>query len=68
VTVTVTAPAPVGPDVSDLDPEAPTGTPESYSYRPRPETAGQIWWNRISVTASLFATATGAAFLLGRKR
>lgn len=50
----------------DLDPEAPTGQRDSYAYRP--ETTGQIWWNRISVTATLFITAITAAFVLGRKR
>lgn len=44
------------------------GEPLSYSYRDHPETPGEVLWNRISVTAGLFATAMGTAFLLGRKR
>ncbi len=54
--------------VTDTDPEALTGNPESYSSRPRPETSRQVWWNRISVTTGLFTTAISAAFVLGRKR
>jgi hypothetical protein len=66
------APTPVssallyGYRVHDLDPDA-AARALSYSYR-KPETPGQVVWNRISVTASRFATALGAAILLGRKR
>jgi hypothetical protein len=51
--------------MSRFDPDSLTGVP---SYSVRQETPRQVLWNRISVTASLFATAMGAAVLLGRKR
>ena len=40
----------------------------SYSYRARPKGFGAVVANRITVTATLFATAMGLSFLLGRKR
>ena len=52
----------------DLAADSSTAKPLSYSYRTRPETPGEIVWNRVSVTATLFATAMASAFLLGRKR
>lgn len=40
----------------------------SYSYRSRPETTREIVANRVGVTVSLFTTAVGLSFLLGRRR
>lgn len=40
----------------------------SYSTRRAPETTRQIVANRVGVTASLFATAMGLSYLLGRGR
>jgi hypothetical protein len=51
--------------VTRLNPEDLDG-PSSYSIRR--ETPGQVLWNRVSVTASLFTTALAAAFILGRKQ
>ena len=52
----------------DIHHDAPIAERVSYSTRSKPETAGEILWNRISVTACLFATAMIAALTLGRKR
>jgi hypothetical protein len=52
----------------NIDADAMDGPPLSYSVRAREETSAQVWWNRISVTASLFTAAMGISFLLGRKR
>lgn len=57
----------VSPPVT-IDTEERDGESLSYSYRDHPETPGEVLWNRVSVTAGLFVTAMGAAFLLGRKR
>ena len=52
----------------NIDADAMDGPPLSYSVRSTPETSAQVWWNRISVTVSLFAAAMGISFILGRKR
>lgn len=40
----------------------------SYSYREPRESFAAVVFNRIAVTASLFVTAIGLSYLLGRKR
>lgn len=42
--------------------------PLSYSFRDQPESFRAVVANRIGVTATLFVTAMGLSFLLGRKR
>lgn len=54
---------PKEPEETDAD-----QAPLSYSYRDRPDRFRTVLFDRITVTAGLFATAMGLSYLLGRKR